>query len=275
MSNSSLVEYKNLTKKYSRRTGTISKITIHHAAAVMSGKQIADFFATSKKAASANYCIGVKGDIALSVPEEYRAWTSSNWQNDNVAVTIEVSNSKAGGNWQISDASYSALIDLCVDICMRNGIGSVYYDGTPKATLTEHRMFKATQCPGDYIHNLLKSGKIARDINDRLGLDGVHCDGAVAYGLDFTPVFSAEYYGKRYPDLAAAGLTSFSELFQHFLQFGMSEARQACATFNPVAYRSKNDDLDREFGDDWEAYYKHYLICGKDEIAAGERGEFM
>ena len=48
MSNSSLVEYRNITKKYSRRTGKISKITIHHSASVHSGKQIADFFATSR-----------------------------------------------------------------------------------------------------------------------------------------------------------------------------------------------------------------------------------
>lgn len=68
MSDSSLVEYRRLTKKYTRRLYPISKITIHHSASVHTGKQIADFFAESTKAASANYCIGVRGDIALSVP---------------------------------------------------------------------------------------------------------------------------------------------------------------------------------------------------------------
>lgn len=275
MSNSSLVEYEILTKKYGRRTGKICKITIHHSASVHTAKQIAEFFATSKKAASANYCIGVNGDIALSVPEEYRAWTSCNRDNDNVAVTIEVSNSKASDNYPISDDAYEALIKLCVDVCQRNHIESVYYDGTPNANLTEHRMFAPTVCPGEYIHNLLKSGKIAKDINARLDGGIVYGGGYVAYGLDFEPVFNPDYYLKRYPDLSAAGLKTPAQLFTHFIQFGMMEARQACVSFNPVAYRAKNGDLQSVLGDDWEAYYKHYLICGREEIAAGERGEFM
>lgn len=272
---SDLVEYKNITRKYSKRTGKISKITIHHSASVQSGKQIADFFASSRKAASANYCIGVRGDIALSVPEEYRAWTSSNSSNDAVAVTIEVSNCKTGGDYPISDDSYESLINLCVDICQRNNIKSVYYDGTPQGVLTEHRMFAATQCPGEYIHNLLKSGKIAKDINDRLDGGIVYGTGYKYEGLDFEPVFNPDYYLKRYPDLAAAGLHSANQLFQHFCQFGMSEARQACVQFDPIKYRTANPDLYAVFDDDWECYYKHFLLYGRQEIAEGKRKEFM
>ena len=275
MSDSSLVEYRRLTKKYTQRLGTISKITIHHSASVQSGKQIADFFAESTKAASANYCIGVRGDIALSVPEKYRAWTSSNKENDHKAITIEVSNSKTGGDYPISDDSYESLINLCVDICQRNNIKSVYYDGTPAGVLTEHRMFAATICPGDYIHNLLKSGKIATDINARINAGIVYGGGYTAYGLDFEPVFNPDYYIKRYPDLSAAGIKSHELLFEHFLQYGMKEARQAHVDFHPVAYCSHNKDLEMALGDDWEAYYKHYLICGKAEIEAGKRARFM
>lgn len=272
---SNLVEYIRTTKKYTQRLGTISKITIHHSVSVKSGKQIADFFAESTKAASANYCIGVRGDIALSVPEEYRAWTSSNKENDHSAITIEVSNCKINEEYPISDDSYESLINLCVDICQRNNIRSVYYDGTPAGVLTEHRMFAATICPGPYIHNLLKSGKIAKDINDRLDGGIVYGGGFVAYGLDFEPVFNSDYYLKRYPDLSAAGLKTSTQLFTHFCQFGMMEARQGCVSFDPVKYRKANKDLNDVLGDDWEAYYKHYLICGKEEIETGKRGEFM
>lgn len=272
---SDLVEYKNITRKYSKRTGKISKITIHHSASVQSGKQIADFFANSSKAASANYCIGVRGDVALSVPEEYRAWTSSSKANDGIAVTIEVSNCKTSGDYPISEDSYNALISLCVDICKRNKISSVYYDGTPGGVLTEHRMFAATQCPGEYIHNLLKSGKIAKDINDRLDGGIIYGKGFKYDGLDFEPVFNPDYYIKRYPDLSAAGLKTSTQLFTHFCQFGMMEARQGCVSFDPVKYRKANKDLNDVLGDDWEAYYKHYLICGKSEIETGKRGEFM
>lgn len=264
-----------LTRKYSLRRGRITRITIHHSASVNTADEIATFFANSKKVASANYCIGVNGDIAVSVPEEFRAWTSSNRDNDDTAITIEVSNSSAKGDYPISDASYDALIKLCVDICERNDIKSVYYDGTPRATLTEHRMFAPTACPGDYIHNLLKSGKIAKDINSRLDGGIVYGGGFTAYGLDFEPVFHPEYYSSRYPDLAAAGLKTNELLFAHFIQCGMNEARQGSVVFDPVRYRNINTDLQAALQDDWEAYYKHYLICGRAEIAAGERREFM
>lgn len=271
MTDSSLVTYTNLTKKYSTKTEKNRKITIHHSVSVQTAKQIADFFANSKKFASANYCIGNDGSIALSVHEWNRAITSSNRWNDNQAVTIEVSNCSLKGDYPISDRAYNALIDLCVDICKRNDIQSVYYDGTKNGVLTEHRMFAATQCPGEYIHNLLKSGKIASDINARLNTGIVYGQGYVVDGLDYGVVFNPDYYIRRYPDLSNAGLKSNQQLFTHFIQLGMMEARQANATFDVVRYRKQNYDLELAFDDDWEMYYKHYIICGRDEIIEGKR----
>ena len=57
MSESGLVEYRNLTRNYSRRTAAISKITIHHAAGVGTAQGIVDSFIPAKRKASANYCI--------------------------------------------------------------------------------------------------------------------------------------------------------------------------------------------------------------------------
>ena len=51
-----------------------------------------------------------------------RAWTSSSAANDNQAVTIEVANDQIGGDWHVSDTALNKLIELCVDICKRNGI---------------------------------------------------------------------------------------------------------------------------------------------------------
>lgn len=263
------MEYRNLTKNYSRRTAAISKITIHHAAGVGTAQSIVDSFIPAKRKASANYCIGNDGKIGQSVLECNRAWTSSSSWNDNQAVTIEVSNSKAGGDWPISEAAYHALIDLCVDICQRNGIKTVNYTGMKSGVLTEHRMFAATQCPGQYIHNLLVNGTIPTNINTRL-LTGTLTD-RIYEGVDMSAVFNATYYSGRYPDLAAAGLHSADQLWTHFCTFGMMEARQACVDFSPVEYRNTNPDLNAAFGDDWEAYYKHYCLCGREEIESGRR----
>lgn len=269
MSESNLVEYRNLTKNYSRRTAAISKITIHHAAGVGTAQGIVDSFIPAKRKASANYCIGNDGKIGQSVLESNRAWTSSSGWNDNQAVTIEVSNSKIGGDWPISEAAYHALIDLCTDICQRNGIKTVNYTGTKSGVLTEHRLYCATQCPGQYIHNLLVNGTIPTTINTRL-LTGTLTD-RIYEGVDLSPVFNAHYYSGRYPDLAAAGLHSADQLWTHFCTFGMMEARQACVEFSPVEYRNTNPDLNAAFGDDWEAYYKHYCMVGKEEIESGQR----
>ena len=135
MSESNLVSYRNLTRNYSRRTAPISKITIHHAAGVGTAQSIVDGFILAARKASANYCIGNDGKIGQSVLECHRAWTSSNAWNDNQAITIEVSNSQRGGDWPISDAAYKSLIDLCVDICQRNGIKAVNYTGTKSGVL--------------------------------------------------------------------------------------------------------------------------------------------
>jgi len=113
---------------------------------ILSGEQCARLFQRATRNASANYCIGVKGDIVCNVEEQNRAWTSNSRSNDYQAITIEVSNSKMGGNYPISDASWNSLVNLCVDICQRYGF-RLDYNGKPSGSLTRHNMFQNTDCP--------------------------------------------------------------------------------------------------------------------------------
>lgn len=83
--------------------------------------------------------------------------------------------------------------------------------------------------------------------------------------LDYSLVFDATYYASKYPDLKAAGITTATALKNHFINHGMSEARQAISTFNVVKYKSYYTDLQNAFGDDWVAYYKHYINHGHAE----------
>ena len=136
---------------YFPRSASINKITIHHMAGVMTAEQCGYVFSSSARQASSNYGIGNDGKIACYVEEENAAWTSSSYWNDSQSVTMEVSNSYAGDPWPISDAAWKSMIALCADICTRYGI-EPYYDGTTGGTFTEHRMFAATGCPGQYIH---------------------------------------------------------------------------------------------------------------------------
>ena len=106
----------------------------------------------------------------MNVEDEDRAWCSSNGDNDNRAVTIEVANDQIGGNWHVSDTALEKLIELCADICKRNGIPKLNYTGDTKGNLTMHKWFTATACPGPYLES--KFPYIAEQVNQRLGSSG-------------------------------------------------------------------------------------------------------
>ncbi len=166
MSNSRLVNYTKISKhKTSPRDHKIDKITIHHMAGNLTVETCGNVFQGSREASS-NYGIGSDGRVGLYVEEKDRSWASANRANDMRAVTIEVANSKTGGDWPVSDKAYTKLIDLCVDICKRNGIEKLVYTGDARGNLTEHRMFMATGCPGEYLHK--RMGDIAKAVNAKL-----------------------------------------------------------------------------------------------------------
>ena len=152
MSNSSLISYTKISpNRTSPRKKPIRKITIHHMAGNLTVEQCGAVFAPTSRRASSNYGIGTDGRIGMYVEEKDRAWTSSSPDNDNQAVTIEVANNALGPNWTVSDKAMASLIDLCVDICKRNGIQRLNFTGDKTGNLTMHCYFKSTLCPGPYL----------------------------------------------------------------------------------------------------------------------------
>jgi N-acetyl-anhydromuramyl-L-alanine amidase AmpD len=147
MSNSSLVNYIKISPNYNKRTAKIKKITIHHMAGNLSVQTCGNVFAKQSYEASANYGVDTNGLVGLYVEEKNRAWTSSNFENDNQAITIEVANDGGAPNWHVSDIAINKLVELCVDICKRNGIQKLIYTGNTSGNLTTHNMFAATVCP--------------------------------------------------------------------------------------------------------------------------------
>lgn len=166
--NSPLTGYVYLSPNadFSRRDA-ILKVTIHHMAGDLTLEELGESFGQRDRRASSNYAIDSQGRVALYVEECYRAWTSSSPENDGQAVTIEVANDEIGGDWHVSDRAYETLIDLCVDICRRNGIGELRYTGDETGNLTLHSMFSSeTECPGPYLTG--RMGEIAAAVNGRL-----------------------------------------------------------------------------------------------------------
>ena len=150
--NSPLTSYVRLSPNADfPREEKITKITIHHMGADLTLDALGASFGRRDREASANYGIDSSGNIGLYVEEVNRSWASSSPENDHAAVTIEVANEETGGNWRVSDRAYEALIALCTDICRRNGMEELVYTGDTSGSLTIHKMFADTACPGPYV----------------------------------------------------------------------------------------------------------------------------
>jgi len=178
MSNSPLVSYTKLSPNHSgQRTHAIDRITPHCVVGQCSVETLGNIFAPTSRQASCQYGIGVDGRVGMYVEEKNRSWCSSSNENDQRAVTIECA-SDTTHPYAIKDVVYNKLIELCVDICERNGKKKLLWFGDKTKTLnyspaademvlTVHRWFANKSCPGDYIYNRL--GQIAAEVNKRLG----------------------------------------------------------------------------------------------------------
>lgn len=151
MSKSSLVQVNipayvgNYTK--GRNGKKIEAITIHHMAGVLSAEQCGALFQQVGRNGSSHYGIGNDGKIGQYVDESNTAWTNSNFDSNCKSVTIETSNCKTGGNWEVSDKALNSLIKLVADIAKRNNLGTL----VKGKNVTWHSMFTSTVCPGNYL----------------------------------------------------------------------------------------------------------------------------
>lgn len=174
MGNSPLVSYTKISpNRTSPRNHAIDTITIHCVVGQLSAEAICGCFEGRDVKASCNYGIGTDGRIGLCVEEKDRSWCSSNGANDNRAVTIECACDKTEP-YAINGKVYASLVELCADICRRNGIKELKWKGdksligqVDQQNMTVHRWFANKACPGDYIYNRL--GQIAAEVNRRLG----------------------------------------------------------------------------------------------------------
>lgn len=186
MSNSSLVSYTKWSPHCTKpRSKKIVGISIHTMAANGSVEGCGQVFQTTK--ASSHYGIGSDGRIGQYVDEKNRAWCCSH-SVDHSVVTIEVASiDNYKEPYRCTDAAYKSLINLCVDICKRNGVKKlIWKDGKqycPAFTgrwdvcnMVPHRYTtdKGKSCPGNYLFS--KYGDIAKEVNKRLNADGDELD---------------------------------------------------------------------------------------------------
>ena len=182
MLNSKLVSYTKLSPNHSgRRTHSIDRITPHCVVGQLSAESICGCFTSSSRQASCNYGIGFDGRISLCVEEKNRSWCSSSNANDQRAVTIECA-SDMSEPYAMNSKVYSSLVNLCTDICKRNGKTKLLWFGDKNKTLnyspkpnemvlTVHRWFANKSCPGNWLYARL--GDLANRVTSNLQGDPV------------------------------------------------------------------------------------------------------
>lgn len=178
MSNSKLVVYTKLSPHCTKpRHGKIKGISIHTMAGPGSVEGCGEVFQTSE--ASAHYGIGPDGRIGQYVLEENRAWCCEDLV-DHEVVTIEVSSIQAYHEpYECTAKAYESLIDLCVDICQRNGIQKLIWKEGKRycpaftgnwiaCNMVPHRYTtkQGKSCPGNYLFS--RYDDIAKEVNRRL-----------------------------------------------------------------------------------------------------------
>lgn len=176
--NSPLVSYTKLSPNHSgQRTHAIDRITPHCVVGQCSVETLGNIFYPSSRQASCQYGIGVDGRVGMYCEEKNRSWCSSSNANDQRAITIECA-SDTTAPYAFKDVVYNKLIELCVDICKRNGKTKLLWLGDKDKTLaynpaanemvlTVHRWFANKSCPGDWMYQ--RMGDLAAKVTAKLG----------------------------------------------------------------------------------------------------------
>jgi flagellum-specific peptidoglycan hydrolase FlgJ len=173
-----MVAFTRLSPNHSgQRVHSIDRITPHCVVGQCTAEGLGEWFAAKSTQASSNYGIDRDGRVGLYVEEKNRSWCSSSNANDQRAITIECA-SDAAEPYAFRDVVYQRLIELCTDICKRNGKTKLLWFGDKDYTLnyepkpgemilTVHRWFANKSCPGSWMY--ARMGDLANRVTAALG----------------------------------------------------------------------------------------------------------
>lgn len=160
-----------------KRTNKVNIITPHIIVGLATMQTLGDIFKNPNRKASSNYGVCVDGIVGI-VDECNRSWcSSSNW-NDQQAITIEVA-CENFYPYKVPQDCFEDLIDLCVDICRRNGfkriettsnkddlINKLSTKSDDTVLLSMHNYFANVECPGKDLSSRFE--ELAKLVNEQL-----------------------------------------------------------------------------------------------------------
>lgn len=140
----------------SRGGRSIEGAVFHHVAGTDGLNYVAN---ANSRNSHPTYHVANSGHVTGIVHPDRRPFSTAH-SVDNVAITFEIDNSVAGGNWPVSDAALSAAIDTCVDHARQAGLKR-FAKNTPGKDqpgdffIAWHSQYVNTACPGPYITSKL------------------------------------------------------------------------------------------------------------------------
>ena len=214
--NSPLVVYTKLSPNHSgQRTHSIDRITPHCVVGQCSVETLGNIFYPTSRQASCQYGIGPDGRVGMYVEEKNRSWCSSSNANDQRAVTIECA-SDTYHPYAMNSTVYARLIDLCVDICKRNGKKKLiwfgdknkslnYVPAADEMVLTVHRWFANKSCIPVNSEVLTREGWVK--LSDIEIGDEIACASLDGLGISFEEVLD-KVEERRQDTYTSNGLTA-------------------------------------------------------------------
>lgn len=160
-----------------KRTSKVNIITPHIIVGLATMQTLGDIFIKPSRQASSNYGVCVDGIVGI-VDEDNRSWCSSSDWNDQQAITIEVA-CENFYPYKVPQEYFEDLVDLCVDICRRNGfkhmettyskddlVNKLSNKSDDTVLLSRHNYFANTECPGKDLSSRFE--ELANLVNEQL-----------------------------------------------------------------------------------------------------------
>lgn len=243
--NSPLVAFTLLSPNHSGlRTKKIDRISPYCVVGQCSAEGLGEWFHRSSTQASSNYGIDKDGRVGMYVEEKNRSWCTSSNENDQRAVTIEYASDKVEP-YAMNEVVYDRLIDLCVDICQRNGKKKLLWFGDKSKTLnyqpkddemliTVHRWFANKSCPGNWLYARL--GDLAAKVTDRLSGGDVEVIPSGMQAREFQNLTEAQVVAKVgalfTADQKKSGILASVSMAQFILESGYGKSELALGANN-------------------------------------------
>ena len=249
--NSPMVVHTNLSPNHSgKRTHAIDRISPNCVVGQCTAESLGALFATPDRQASSNYGIDRDGRVGMYVEEQNRSWCTSSKANDQRAITIECA-SDTTDPYVMKDVVYERLIELCADICKRNGKRKLlwlkdkdktlaYEPTADEMVITVHRWFANKSCPGDWLFERL--GDLADKVTAALS------EGIVENPKEEPPVVDAEQtiwdflFGKLGNAYGTAGLMGNIFAESGLKPTNMQNAYESKLGYNDAEYTAAVDE---------------------------------